>query len=465
MPIDDNKDLNNNSCYGFYLYGNYPDNVDTYWYYFDSSNNGEIPDDELNYQTSNINNIEATSTMKWKILVRRLGSDINDEPHEETNVVVQVIMPNDRIGSGTDIDVQVVKNNNSFSDYDDDVRNKSDDTHDFTIINYDINSDDNNEYNWDTFHDSSQAEDMIDDTYNGDDDVNRKPINNVIDHGEQRLTLYIIDYVVSDSSTINERSDNYEDGYVDITFANEVECLEWYMQKYRADNDTKLDWILKWYRIDNTKFEWNLKKCRVDNIYDNNTDANKVDQVYSMPDLLDYLDNICSNPDPLKCAHSPQEMLSLIDPTGCCVRKRKDGECPDPEVKLYHRGAHRRRYLGNPVGETDYVWGDNVSMINNPTVCEAKLHKRHNILPFHYVRSMISRGYINLQHLASEWNFTNILTQHWSYQSSYYELIQPVFHHSGNTVALFLDDTLELDVSIAAEGAIFCILGCEKRQS
>ena len=73
---------------------------------------------------------------------------------------------------------------------------------------------------------------MIDDTYNDNDDVNRKPINNMIDHGEQRLTLYIINYGVSDSSTGNGCSDDYDDGYVDITSANKVECLEWYKQKY-----------------------------------------------------------------------------------------------------------------------------------------------------------------------------------------------------------------------------------------
>ena len=41
--------------------------------------------------------------------------------------------------------------------------------------------------------------------------------------------------------------------------------------------------------------------------------------------------------------------------------------------------------------------------------------------------------------------------------------MQPVhvFHHSGNTPALFLDDTLEVDVSIA-ERSIFGILGSEK---
>ena len=103
--------------------------------------------------------------------------------------------------------------------------------------------------------------------------------------------------------------------------------------------------------------------------------------------------------------------------------KREDGEYPDPEVKLYYRGAFRQ-YPGQPVGEMDSVWGDNENMINSPTVPEAKLHKRYSILSFHYVRSIISRGYIN-------------------------------------TAALFLNDTLEVDVSIA-EGSIFGILGSER---
>ena len=41
-------------------------------------------------------------------------------------------------------------------------------------------------------------------------------------------------------------------------------------------------------------------------------------------------------------------------------------------------------------------------------------------------------------------------------------MIQPVFDHFGNTAALFLDNPLEVDVSIA-EGSIFSILGSEKR--
>ena len=84
---DDNTEQNDDTCYGFYLYGHCPDNVDTCWYYFVNSNNEEVPEDEdeLNYQTSSKNSIETTSTIKWKILVR-LESDMNEEYHKETQM-------------------------------------------------------------------------------------------------------------------------------------------------------------------------------------------------------------------------------------------------------------------------------------------------------------------------------------------------------------------------------------------
>ena len=52
-------------------------------------------------------------------------------------------------------------------------------------------------------------------------------------------------------------------------------------------------------------------------------------------------------------------------------------------------------------------------------------------------------------HIKTKYNFADILTKHWGYQGTYYELIQPVFHHEGNTAALFLDETLAVDVFIS----------------
>ena len=61
-------------------------------------------------------------------------------------------------------------------------------------------------------------------------------------------------------------------------------------------------------------------------------------------------------------------------------------------------------------------------------------------------------------HIETKYNFADILTKHWGYQGTYVDLIQPVFHHEG-----FLDDTLEVDVSIDGEDSmIFGILGSER---
>ena len=65
-------------------------------------------------------------------------------------------------------------------------------------------------------------------------------------------------------------------------------------------------------------------------------------------------------------------------------------------------------------------------------------------------------------HIKIKHNFADILTKHWDYQGTYYELIQPIFHHKGNAAALFLDDTLEVDVSINGEDTRFGILGSER---
>ena len=84
------------------------------------------------------------------------------------------------------------------------------------------------------------------------------------------------------------------------------------------------------------------------------------------------------------------------------------------------------RYLGVPINDISYVFGDNETMINSSSFPHARLHKRHNILTFHFVRSMISRGFIALNHLRSENNLSDILTKHWSH-TSVYNLLNSVY--------------------------------------
>jgi hypothetical protein len=59
-----------------------------------------------------------------------------------------------------------------------------------------------------------------------------------------------------------------------------------------------------------------------------------------------------------------------------------------PEQIIDHR--QYVQYLGAPVYEKDYARGDNNTMINCANIPDAKLHKRYNILPFHFVRRLLA---------------------------------------------------------------------------
>ena len=110
------------------------------------------------------------------------------------------------------------------------------------------------------------------------------------------------------------------------------------------------------------------------------------------------------------------------------------------------------RYLGVPVFQISYMFGDNKAQITSSTVPQAKLNKRHNILSFHFVRDTISKGFIELVHIASEFNAADILTKHWSYQASYPNILRPFLFYSGNVGNLYDND--EIDESTLAYDTI-----------
>ena len=71
-------------------------------------------------------------------------------------------------------------------------------------------------------------------------------------------------------------------------------------------------------------------------------------------------------------------------------------------------------------------------MINSAINPDDRLYKRHNILSFHFFRMVIVANYINLQHLRSKINITNVVSKNWSYQSVYKGLLKPRFCFEGD---------------------------------
>ena len=93
------------------------------------------------------------------------------------------------------------------------------------------------------------------------------------------------------------------------------------------------------------------------------------------------------------------------------------------------------RYLGVPIRECSYMFGDNKSVVDSSTLPHAKLHKRHTALSFHRVREAIASKTLAFYHLPGKYNPADILSKHWGYQAIW-PLLQPILFWTGDTLDL-----------------------------
>ena len=83
------------------------------------------------------------------------------------------------------------------------------------------------------------------------------------------------------------------------------------------------------------------------------------------------------------------------------------------------------RYLGVPIRERSYMFGDNESMVNSASQVHSRLHKRHNMLSYHRVREAIAAKMVHLSHVPGSGNPADILSKHWGY-SDIWHLLRPL---------------------------------------
>ena len=90
------------------------------------------------------------------------------------------------------------------------------------------------------------------------------------------------------------------------------------------------------------------------------------------------------------------------------------------------------RYLGVPIREKSYLFGDNESVVNSSMTVHAKLHKRHTMLSFHRVREAISSEMLSFIHIRGEDNPADVLSKHWAY-SAVWPQLKPLLFWQGDT--------------------------------
>jgi hypothetical protein len=91
------------------------------------------------------------------------------------------------------------------------------------------------------------------------------------------------------------------------------------------------------------------------------------------------------------------------------------------------------RYLGVPIRDTSYMFGDNKTVVESSTRPHAKLHKRHMALSFHRVREAIAAKIIAFYHVDGVRNPADILSKHWGYQQVW-KLLRPLMFWQGDTI-------------------------------
>ena len=95
------------------------------------------------------------------------------------------------------------------------------------------------------------------------------------------------------------------------------------------------------------------------------------------------------------------------------------------------------RYLGVPIREKDYMFGDNESVVNSSSIPYSKLHKRHNALSYHKVRETIASKMLSFHHIPGIINPADILSKHWGY-SQIWDTLQPILFWEGDTADLLV---------------------------
>ena len=77
------------------------------------------------------------------------------------------------------------------------------------------------------------------------------------------------------------------------------------------------------------------------------------------------------------------------------------------------------RYLGAPIGQKSFLFGDNRSVVTSATLLHSTLTKCHNSLAFHRVREAIAAKLMAFYWIQSAYNLSDMLSKHWDHPTVY----------------------------------------------
>ena len=98
------------------------------------------------------------------------------------------------------------------------------------------------------------------------------------------------------------------------------------------------------------------------------------------------------------------------------------------------------RYLGVPIREKSFLFGDNKTVVDSTMTPHGKINKRHTMLSYHRVRQAIASGMLVFHHIPGSINPADILSKHWAYQAVWSNLLRPLLFWHGDPKGTMVDN-------------------------
>ena len=83
------------------------------------------------------------------------------------------------------------------------------------------------------------------------------------------------------------------------------------------------------------------------------------------------------------------------------------------------------RYLGVPIRDKSYMFGDNRSVVTSSTIPNSTISKTHHLVSYHRVREAIAAKYISFHWKDGKSNPADILSKHWEF-ATVWPMLKPI---------------------------------------
>ena len=93
------------------------------------------------------------------------------------------------------------------------------------------------------------------------------------------------------------------------------------------------------------------------------------------------------------------------------------------------------QYLGVPLRESSYLFGDNESVVKSGSIPHSTLSKRHHALAYHYTHEAVASKMVAFHHISGDANAADILSKHWGH-TQVCPMLRPLLFYRGNTMDL-----------------------------